>query len=313
MDSVTADENTQNGPSSIRARRAKFTRPNSPSSIEMETHSDSDESDQYTSVYDSSDERESTKDVNNNMSADVCVGYLPAIILLCAVLSAVLCWCYYSSFSNSNANAPVYYQLTELEKSFPGQNPRLWAVLKSTIITRKRSSISNTDADTTDAPKVLLICPSSDPAKNGSYQLFLRRFENSLGNMKRHWKCAVIDPFKSLLNISPDQVKRNIHDEMEQAYRAGLKCLHVVGIDRLSGDSALALHGNTDPLNSPFRDAFLLFSIRQPPEVSSQTSQREMETVLRKYLRSLWERDLGRDAVYALINRLTGRIGIFEI
>nr|CDS31104.2 hypothetical transcript [Hymenolepis microstoma] len=203
--------------------------------------------------------------------------------------------------------------MAELEKSFPGQNPRLWAVLKSTIITRKRFSSLNTDAETADAPKVLLISPSSDPAQNESYQLFLRHFENSLGNMNHHWKCAVIDPFKSLPNISPDKIKRNIHVRMEKAYRNGRKCLHVVGIDRLSGDSALALHGNTDPLNSPFRDAFLLFSIQKPPEFSGQTSQREMETVLRNYLRSLWENDLGGDAAYALINRLTGRIGIFEI
>lgn len=61
-----------------------------------------------------------------------------------------------------------------------------------------------------------------------------------------------------------------MHDQMVKAYRDGRKCLHVVGIDRLSGDAALALHGNTDPLNSPFKDAFLLFSIQKPPEISNQ-------------------------------------------
>lgn len=38
-----------------------------------------------------------------------------------------------------------------------------------------------------------------------------------------------------------------------------------------------------------------------------------METHLRRYLHSLWDTELGLDEVYALIPRLTRKIGIFDV
>ena len=37
-----------------------------------------------------------------------------------------------------------------------------------------------------------------------------------------------------------------------------------------------------------------------------------METHLRKHLHSLWDNELGRDEVAALLSRITGLIGVFE-
>lgn len=127
---------------------------------------------------------------------------------------------------------------------------------------------------------------------------------------------------------------------MEIAYQNNQQCLHIVAIDRLPGDAAVAFHGTTDPLSSPFRNAFLLFSINRPPKFPNRyagkilvahfrqnllsfsvkflhfhcrTSQRDMEKHLRRHLRLLWEGDLGGDEASALINRLTVRIGIFKV
>ncbi|VUZ43596.1 unnamed protein product [Hymenolepis diminuta] len=310
MESMFSNRNTRKRIISVRDKRGQFTEPDSPSSVKIEPNSDNKERNEPTNA----NLEKTSVEINNHNSSVETSGHCLSIFVPIVVILVVSLLCWLPSAEYSSPDNSIYRQMAELKRSFPGQNSRLWMVLKSAIITQTRFSSSlNAGAVVDGAPKVLLISPSSDPAKNESYQRFLRHFENSLSNMRHHWKCMVIDPFKFLFNISPDDVKWNMHDQMEKAYRNGFKCLHVIGIDRLPGDAALALHGNTDPLNSPFKDAFLLFSIQKPPEISNRTSQREMETVLRKYLRSLWEKDLGGDVTYALINRLTGRIGIFEI
>ncbi|KAM7539458.1 hypothetical protein Aperf_G00000051615 [Anoplocephala perfoliata] len=297
----------------MRRIRDKFTEPSSPTSVDLDSECDVQESgldfSEEETIRDKVEPKEHRSETCT-ITWDVAKWPVVFFLIVVAVVLKRSFW-----MPSANGDRPnVDAQIARLQESFPGQSARLWGVLKIAIATGMRfSAPPKNNGGVDNSPKVLLISPSAEPAKYDKYRKFLERFEDSLSSLGHMGKCVDIDPFLSPDSTSPDEIKRSIYNQMQDAYRSGHRCLHVVGIDRLPGEAALSLHGITDPLHSPFRAAFLLLSIDRPPKFPNGTSQRDMETHLRRYLLFLWEKDLGGDEAYALLNRLTARVGIFEV
>ncbi|VDD81466.1 unnamed protein product [Mesocestoides corti] len=162
-----------------------------------------------------------------------------------------------------------------------------------------------------DAPSVLLLIPAA--LTDDKFHRFLNPFVHALGEIHNKKTCVSIDPYASVQDTLPETLKRSLHTRLQEAYSGGHRCLHVEGIDRLPGEAALVLHGCTDPNSSPFKNAFILLSVAEPPVFRPQSTHREMETFVREHFHSLWDASLGRDEVYALLSRLTGRIGVYSV
>nr|CDS20929.1 hypothetical protein EgrG_000528720 [Echinococcus granulosus] len=201
--------------------------------------------------------------------------------------------------------------MRQLMKTFPNQSTRLWATVKGALLSQPR--LPNKwwgEAEEKESPTVLLFAPT---APSDSFQCFLERFGRALANLDPRWSCVKINPFDSSSTTLPNVLKRKLYDQLTEAYGRRKRCLRVVDIDRLPSEAVLVLHGSSDPISSPFRNAFLVLNIERPPMLQPGTTHRDIETHLRRYLHSLWDTELGLDEVYALISRLTRQIGVFDV
>ncbi|VDK39691.1 unnamed protein product [Taenia asiatica] len=230
------------------------------------------------------------------------------VSLLVIILMLIYSLC---SLASSDLKAEVETQMRQLMETFPNQSLRLWVTVKSALLSQLRlSSKWPSEPAENESPTVLLFAPTT-PSEN--FQRFLGRFGEALRALDKRWSCVEINPFDSSANTSPEVLKRKLYDQLTEAYKEKKRCLHVAAIDRLPGEAVLVLHGFSDPISSPLRNAFLLLSLEHPPNLQPGTTHREMETHLRRYLHSLWDNELGLDEVYALIPRLTRQIGIFDV
>uniref|UniRef100_A0A5K3EY27 LAP1_C domain-containing protein n=1 Tax=Mesocestoides corti TaxID=53468 RepID=A0A5K3EY27_MESCO len=195
-------------------------------------------------------------------------------------------------------------RVLRLTLTFPNQSDRFWSTVSLALSQQRHLKEP-------DAPSVLLLIPAA--LTDDKFHRFLNPFVHALGEIHNKKTCVSIDPYASVQDTLPETLKRSLHTRLQEAYSGGHRCLHVEGIDRLPGEAALVLHGCTDPNSSPFKNAFILLSVAEPPVFRPQSTHREMETFVREHFHSLWDASLGRDEVYALLSRLTGRIGVYSV
>ncbi|KAL5105121.1 hypothetical protein TcWFU_002329 [Taenia crassiceps] len=301
---------TNSRPSSQRTvclTRSQFTEPSSETSVSHRNGSEDQASSSSDVGISASEDYLRPKKTKSLLDAHVRYWCVSVIILFIFVAICLLFW----SSSSPDLKTEVDIQMKQLMDAFPNQSTRLWATVKGALLSQPRSpSQWLLRAEEKESPTVLLLAPTT-PGDN--FRRFIERFGEALRALGKHLSCVKINPFDSSSNTSPEVLKRKLHDQLNEAYKQHKRCLHVVAIDRLPGEAALVLHGFSDPISSPLRNAFLLLSFERPPNLQPGTTHRDMETHLRRYLRSLWDTELGIDEACALISRLTRQIGIFNV
>ncbi|KAL5972197.1 hypothetical protein TSMEX_000065 [Taenia solium] len=293
----------------VRLTRSRFTEPSSETSVSHRNASGDRASSSSDSDIPTSEDYSSPKRIE--LQPGVSVLHRRAALVSLLVIIPMLIYSLFCSPASSDLKAEVETQMRQLMATFPNQSTRLWVTVKSALLSQPRlSSKWLSEPAENESPTVLLFAPTT-PSEN--FQRFLGRFGEALRALDKRWSCVEINPFDSSANTSPEVLKRKLYDQLTGAYKEKKRCLHVAAIDRLPGEAVLVLHGSSDPISSPFRNAFLLLSLEHPPNLQPGTTHRDMETHLRRYLHSLWDSELGLDEVYALISRLTRQIGIFDV
>ncbi|KAL7053208.1 hypothetical protein AAHC03_025716 [Spirometra sp. Aus1] len=227
------------------------------------------------------------------------------------------------SWADKRPNTNWRQAIRDLELSYPGQNSRLWTVIRSVMQT-----LSPGVQPFAVGPLVILLLPNSpSPKAAGQQSLLPAKFTDFVQNLSQvlaqlnsagSKDCVALN-FSDLTShhLRPHDatrqstMKKLLLGKLQSEYDRNFRCFHIPGLDLLPGDVVLGLHGVSDYHSSPFKSSILIFSLTKPPPCEWPNDFRKMETCVRRLFHTLWDHSLGEEEVAALISRFTGRLAVF--
>ena len=196
------------------------------------------------------------------------------------------------------SSSPQHFNLDELKVNFPGQNNRLWRILKSTV--KEHHGLSNNKK-----PAVLFL-------GHKNQQETINSFSTELASMYSS-KCK--NNYIILDGVDFEKRGNNLRESIENAISSGACAILIKNFENIEPASLLAFHHFCDHKSAKYNDVFYIFTANLTGlnEVDVNNHYKWHSAVSSFLIKSFKERnpeDMSMDRIKALISRVTDQVGI---
>ena len=184
--------------------------------------------------------------------------------------------------------------LAELRSLFPSQTSTLWRLL--TIEGRRVLK-----DDSPGRPAVVLF-PATSQTLDTAHCL-LGRFADVITASYLAEKPTILDADRDPgMDSGPDEVKLHIDETLARGFEKGSKVGMIRHLENVNPEAAMILHGYADDDNAPYKDAFILLSIKV--KALPQGEERDMKLHVYKEMTEMLSNTVPESSYSPLLGRI---------
>ena len=192
--------------------------------------------------------------------------------------------------------------LGQLRKQFPSQSNNTWRMIGATL----KSPMQTLP----DYPGVLLILSpeSAVTAAECLTSQLLATSSSALSSPGTLSPGSLILRSETYDHLDPDTAKQLLTDSLHHSL-SSWRAAGITHLDKLHPTAALTLHAFADNSNAPYKQAVMIFTITGAEEEVAEEDC-NLETKVEKILGRVWESELGRDKLSALLSRVVVSVAV---